>query len=924
MAGLMTAHPPLPQPERRNFVHANSSDLIAVAIPLYGHAALVVEAIESVFASVTTRRLEVVVSVDGDPCREVFDQLALYAAARPDLHVIFGPNVGPGGARNRAIDYILEVLPETKAVYFLDADNRVLPTTIETLYQRLVTAQVGWVYTNIDTFSVKWRAHYGDSYSRLTHCIADNICDTGSMLSMEIFNNGITFRSGIRFDEDRQNGFEDWEFWLSCIEAGFTGTPCHDTAFDYRLRAESRFKEANRDRASSISFLRRRHKALFRRPKLVQFEHEECPRFALLRTGDNTICAFTDPTHAPTEVRFDDAIRDFWGSVGEPDNVHFPPFVAACSAETLQLLARSRLLPTVFFQLERLSEAANVVYLQLGNVAHERTISHEVHPSGLQRTGHADLVFVATSLVREVIENNGLDWLASLATGQVWPTSATLRVRFPFPKRLPRRAFVAPEQALVNFANAVATSPLSHSAARRWTWRPSKLPSRSELYKALRSELHASPVLPLGENNANKRTLALLVPIASFGGAEKVAFAAARELKKVGFETHLFVLGSDRMDVLDEFDASFDFIHLWKAGVPQWGSTDLFLGQDLITEAPGVDWQALKGLLSGFDLVINNHVMVAHPLMARLRSEGTRTACYLHVVDETDVGRPAGQPFAAIAHEHCYDVFLTCSEQLKIYLHSFGVPLEKIFAVPNAPGFSVGPAMQAESMSRRRGPRQDAPLRVLYMGRLDRQKGIDRLHGAIARLREGSMPFEIVVVGGEILSDSPTSWTERLHDLGVDLRPPVFGSDGLAALLAWGDVLVMPSRWEGAPLMIAEAQQLGCVPVATAVGAVAELIVHGEDGLLIEQRADTQIIEDLVQALIGLACDPDRLCRLAHGCLQTAARRSWTGSFAPFLEWCERLVPPKPTKPSLAAGKDVDTAPAVVRAEMGSYQPKGL
>ncbi len=870
-------------------------DLIAVAIPLYGHAALVIEAIESVFASVTSRRLAVVVSVDGDPCQEVFDQLALYSAVRPDLHVIFGPNVGPGGARNRAIDYILEALPETRAVYFLDADNRVLPTTIETLYQRLVDGKTGWVYTNIDTFSVKWRAHYGDRYCRLTHCIADNICDTGSMISIEIFNNGITFKSGIRFDEDRQNGFEDWEFWLSCIEAGFVGAPCHDTAFDYRLRAESRFKEANRDRASSISFLRRRHKPLFRRPKLVEFEHEECPRFALFRTGDNTICAFSDPTRQPLALRFDDAIRDFWGSVGEPDNVHFPPFLAACSAETLHLLGRSRLLPTLFFHIERLSEDVNVVYLQLGNVAHERTIAHEIHPSGLHRAAHADLVFMRTALVREVIENNGLDWLASLASTQVWPTSATLRARFPFPKRLPRRSFVTPEQALVNFVNAIATSPLRHSAGKRWTWRPAKLPARSQLYEALRSELHAAPVLPLSANNAHKRTLALLVPIASFGGAEKVAFAAARELKNIGFETHLFVLGSDRMDVLDEFDSSFDYIHLWKSGVPQWGATDLFLGQDLITEAPGVDWNALKGLLSGFDLVINNHVMVAHPLMAKLRSEGTRTACYLHVVDETNVGRPAGQPFAAIAHEHCYDAFLTCSEQLKVYLHSFGVPLEKIFAVPNAPGFSVDPAMQAECASRRRAERWEVPLRVLYMGRLDRQKGIDRLHGTIAQLRARNVPFDVVVVGGEILSDSPTSWTERLRDLGVEVRPPVFGSDGLAALLAWGDVLVMPSRWEGAPLMIAEAQQLGCVPVATAVGAVGELVADGEDGLLIEQPTDPQIVEHLVQAIARLAHDPASLRRLAEGCLKTAARRSWERSFATFLNWCEANVPPKPT-----------------------------
>ena len=87
----------------------------------------------------------------------------------------------------------------------------------------------------------------------------------------------------------------------------------------------------------------------------------------------------------------------------------------------------------------------------------------------------------------------------------------------------------------------------------------------------------------------------MLVPIASFGGAEKVAYAAARELKKDGFETHLFVLGSARMDVLDEFDAGFrlrPFLEIRRAG----------MGRDEPVPRPGLhhrghelDWAGLKG-----------------------------------------------------------------------------------------------------------------------------------------------------------------------------------------------------------------------------------------------------------------------------------------------------------------------------------------
>lgn len=871
-------------------MHDKSQDLIAIAMPLYGHAALVLEALESALASVAGFQTAIVVSVDGDPRLEVFDELALYAAAHPEIHVIFGENAGPGGARNRAIDYILKELPEAKAVYFLDADNRVLPYTVDTLYRRLQTSGAGWVYTNIDTFSVNWRAHYGDSYSRLIHCITDNICDTGSMISIDVF------RSGVRFDEDRQNGFEDWEFWLSAIEAGFVGEPCHDTGFEYRLRAESRFKEANRDRTTSISFLRKRHKALFRRPTLVGFEHKECPRYGIIHTGEGTISAFTDPTQAPGEIAFDDAIRAFWGSVGEPDNFHFPPFLAACSAETLKLLSRSRLLPNLLCHLERLAEKTNIVFVELGNVDSERRIDTEIFPTGARQSA-PDLIFVSTKLIQNVIENDALDWFSSIGSQQLWPTSARLKVRFPFPKARLRRSLARPEQTLLNLVTAIATSPLKQTAATRWTWRPPRLPGLSEMYQVLRTELAGSPVLPLAHNTAKRKTAAVLVPNASFGGAEKVAYAAGRELKQEGFETHLFVLGSSRMDVLDEFDQAFDYVHFWKDGIPAWGDTNQFLGQDFITEDHKLDWAGLRGQLSGFDLIVNNHVMAAHPLMAKLRSEGTRTACYLHVVDETVFRRRAGQPYAAIAFEHAYDAFLTCSEQLKTYLHSFGVPFEKIFAIPNAASFSIDAKLRTQVTEARKTGRPDEPIRILYMGRLDRQKGIDRLYDAIVKLRERGIAFEAQAIGGEILADDPSSsWMTRLKDIGVRVSSPLFGGKDIAAQLAWADVLLMPSRWEGAPLMIAEAQQLGCVPVATAVGACDELILHGQDGILIKNANDAQIVADIVRLLVILAQDRDALARTAEGALATAAQRSWTSSFANFIAWSNTIEPAKPPK----------------------------
>ncbi|MCY1227595.1 D-inositol-3-phosphate glycosyltransferase [compost metagenome] len=185
------------------------------------------------------------------------------------------------------------------------------------------------------------------------------------------------------------------------------------------------------------------------------------------------------------------------------------------------------------------------------------------------------------------------------------------------------------------------------------------------------------------------------------------------------------------------------------------------------------------------------------------------------------------------------------------------------------------------------------------MGRLDQQKGIDRLAATISELRAARVPFDARAIGGEILADASFSWTDRLKELGVDVRPPVFASRDLIKALGWADVLVMPSRWEGAPLMIAEAQQLGCVPIATAVGAVDELIVDREDGILIDAPSDPQVVRDMVKAIAEVARDRNLLAPIMEGCLRTAARRAWPNSFAEFLGWCDGSV----TNSSLSRAK---------------------
>ena len=73
------------------------------------------------------------------------------------------------------------------------------------------------------------------------------------------------------------------------------------------------------------------------------------------------------------------------------------------------------------------------------------------------------------------------------------------------------------------------------------------------------------------------------------------------------------------------------------------------------------------------------------------------------------------------------------------------------------------------------------------------------------------------------------------QELGIADRVTFLGRrSDIPETLAAVDVFVLASRWEGNPLSVMEAMAAGRPVVATAVGAIPELVRHGVDGLLCE------------------------------------------------------------------------------------------
>lgn len=862
-------------------VEANFAPTLAIVIPVYKHSVLLTEAVESALAQEAEFQIAIVIVDDGCPFIETETIGTAYAAAHEHIFYLRKPNGGLSSARNYGVDFALDMFPSLEAVYFLDADNRITPPAMQDVFDFLrATPEIAWVYPNIDKFGIGWNGAYHASYSRLLHITFDNICEAGSMVDRRVFD------AGIRFDESMRAGFEDWEFWLQCISHGFKGANYPFFGFDYRQRAESMLRDSHRTKAAIMSYIRDKHKLLFAPDTITRWEHEESPRFAAIATGTYVVSLFTDPTAAHARIDLETFIDRYWAALVEPDSHGVPPFMIWAAPAHFEAMRRIGVLHNVLWHAERLAEKHHLVAIRL---------EHDAGRIELRQNGAGSPDYLAKKplawvcsdeLFKACVEDISDEWIGSIRGKRPSPDTIELVVRGPFKAIDLDRTVLSATNSLLSTLAAFRDSSYRRAHHTRWTWRGGYFPPVKNHYRMLREALGASPVMPRVTPAENKRPrIGFLLPIGSFGGVEKVAYAMARVLARLGYETHLYILGKPVCETVFDLD-DFTSVNFLMDDYSLWGGPHHFAGHDIqMAQDEGAKLERLLGLLGGLDVVINCQVAPVNAVLGELRRRGVKILSHVHVLDRTPAGRAAGHPYVALAYEHIYDLILTCSQQMADWFHAMGVPQAKLMHIPNAPSYEMRETEVRQALKARAKKAMPDRLRTLFIGRLDTQKGIERLYAAACLVKRRNLPIEFRLVGGEVLSDQARgSWAKRFADIGISLEPAIYASRGLTDAFAKADVLILTSRWEGAPLTILEAQRVGCVPVVTDVGAVGELVVHNEDGLMIEAEDDAAIAHELVSSLERLLSEPHLLDRLRTRAAAKLAATSWAENLSPLLD----------------------------------------
>lgn len=135
-----------------------------------------------------------------------------------------------------------------------------------------------------------------------------------------------------------------------------------------------------------------------------------------------------------------------------------------------------------------------------------------------------------------------------------------------------------------------------------------------------------------------------------------------------------------------------------------------------------------------------------------------------------------------------------------------------------------------------RDPRYVGDFKILTIGRLMEQKGIDVAIDAARILKDKGVHIQWYVLGeGQLRSDLEV----RIREVGVDDCFHLLGQvENPYCYLNECDVYAQPSRSEGYGLAIAEARILGKPIVASDLSPIREQITTGVDGFLVELSAE--------------------------------------------------------------------------------------
>jgi glycogen(starch) synthase len=295
-------------------------------------------------------------------------------------------------------------------------------------------------------------------------------------------------------------------------------------------------------------------------------------------------------------------------------------------------------------------------------------------------------------------------------------------------------------------------------------------------------------------------------------------------------------------------------------------------GADMMAWALAMGHSMLRaGLAAGFvpDVVHAHDWLVAHPAVALAEFFDVPLVSTLHA---TEAGRHSGWINGSISRQvHALeswlaresDSLITCSASMRDEITTlFGPFVPDVHVIRN--GIEVA-RWPFAARSKHAGP-----TRLLYVGRLEYEKGIHDLIAALPRIRRTHPGTTLTIAGEGTQLDWLTEEARRHRVLKATTFHGHINHDDLLSALHDTDAVVLPSHYEPFGIVALEAAAAGAPLVTSNVGGLGELVINGQTGMSFAPRD----LAGLATAVRQVLDDPNEAQRRA-----IAARERLTSDF---------------------------------------------
>jgi len=231
---------------------AETSPRISIIIPCYNQGQFINESVESVLNQ-TLQDFEIIIINDGSTDSYTNELLRNYDKPKTTVYTI--ENAGLPAARNYGIR-------KSRGEYFLplDADDKIDPEFLEKCVPALNSnPDLGFVYAYTRFFGGEegeWRNEQFDERKLL---LENTVC-VSSLVRRQ------AFEEVGGYNIEMRQGYEDWDFWVSMVEKGWSGYRIPEYLFYYRKRPGTMCAIANlpNNRTQLIAQICRNHFDLYR------------------------------------------------------------------------------------------------------------------------------------------------------------------------------------------------------------------------------------------------------------------------------------------------------------------------------------------------------------------------------------------------------------------------------------------------------------------------------------------------------------------------------------------------------------------------------------------------------------------------------------------------------------------------------------